>query len=271
MSLETQTGLAAPTVANPTGQIISDFKLETIPSPKGLDLYITFLRSANDCQRKNVPWIVRLKPSDAYAELFQPTCKNWNCPACGEANRKRWVARALHGIGYFEFLSIPIWFATITSHEKLSANASFRILPRAWDKLNQRYIRKVPGRERAYLAVPERHKSGKLHAHLIMTGEITKKWLKDNARSCGLGYQCDLSEVNSLGVGGYVSKYLVKTLDDNWPKNARRINTSRSWPDLPDLREDDGDTVTFKVPLNMSLEAVQRVLRNLGYQVVISH
>jgi hypothetical protein len=173
--------------------------------------------------------------------FFQPTCKKWDCPSCGQVNARRWIARALVGVDSFLAAGLQVDFVTLTSHEKLSAAASFRVFPHAWDTLRRRYVRAIPIDDPgAYFAVPERHQSGKLHTHMIASGGLPKKWWKDNARECGLGFQSDVQEVDSLGVGGYVSKYLGKTLAEKWPKNKRRVNTSRSWPQLPDLEQAPG-------------------------------
>lgn len=211
------------------------------PSPEGGLIYIEQFTAHAGCQTPKRPWMMASNFITGQSMFFQPTCKKWSCPACGEVNARRWVARALVGVESFQAAGIRVDFVTLTSHEKLSAAASFRVFPHAWDQLSKRYKRAIPTADPgAYFAVPERHKSLKLHTHLIASGGLSKKWWKDNARECGLGYQSDVQEVATLGVGGYVSKYLGKTLAEKWPKNKRRVNTSRSWPALPDLPQAEG-------------------------------
>lgn len=210
-------------------------------SPSGGLIYIEQLDAKSGCQTPRRPWMMASNFLTGQSMFFQPTCKKWSCPSCGEVNARRWVARALVGVDQFIAAGIRVDFVTLTSHEKLSAKASFMVFPHAWEQLRHRYYRAIsPDDPGAYFAVPERHKSLKLHTHMITTGGLTKKWWKDNARQCGLGYQSDVQEVASLGVGGYVSKYLGKTLAERWPKNKRRVNTSRSWPALPDLPQSAG-------------------------------
>lgn len=218
--------------------------LEFLPfalSPEGGLIYIEQFRKSDGCQTPRRPWMLACNHITRRSLFFRPTCKKWNCEYCGQVNARRWVARALHGVEHFQTAGYRIDFVTLTSHEKLSAAASFRVFPLAWSKLYDRYKYAIPlGDPGAYFAVPERHKSRKLHTHMIASGGLPKKWWKDNARECGLGYQSDVQEVASLGVGGYVSKYLGKTLAERWPRNKRRVNTSRTWPALPDLPQADG-------------------------------
>lgn len=214
-----------------------DFSL----SPEGGLIYIEQFTANDGCQTPNRPWMMASNFITGQSMFFRPTCKKWGCPACGEVNARKWVSRALAGVDQFLEAGIKVDFVTLTSHEKLSAAASFRVFPHAWDQLGKRYKRAIPlGDPGAYFAVPERHQSGKLHTHMIASGGLPKKWWKDNSRECGLGYQSDVQEVRTLGVGGYVSKYLGKTLAECWPKNKRRVNTSRSWPALPDLPQAEG-------------------------------
>jgi len=74
---------------------------------------------------------------------------------------------------------------------------------------------------------------------MIIAADFTKRWLKDNARSCGFGYQCDVSVFDNDDAikfaVWYTTKYLSKSLEiTQWPKHFRRIRTSRNWPVLPD-------------------------------------
>lgn len=203
------------------------------------------------------------------AILFKPACKTWGCPVCSEANKWRWMFRAVQGVAELTQQGIPLHFLTLTSHEKLDGPASFRVWPRAWNKLRARWRHHTPRIWRYYLAVPELHQDGRLHTHALIAGDLSERWWKDNARACGMGYMSDLEEVASLGVGKYVSKYLTKTVHDGWPKGKRRVNTTRNWPKLP--RPSDLDGWTFsKVPQNRTIMAEIRDLQAAGYEIIMA-
>jgi len=204
-------------------------------------IYIEQLAATFDCKTPNRPWMVAQNADTKMAIFFHPTCKLWSCPYCARINANRWILRGLLGTKTLLESGYSTQFVTITSHERLTAEQSFRVLPLAWPKLYRRYKRAVASDDpKAFIAVPERQpKSKKAHAHLIITGGLSKRWWKDNARECGLGYQSDVTDAN-LGAAGYLAKYLGKTLDEKWPKGKRRVNTSRSWPKLPELPEKVG-------------------------------
>lgn len=216
-----------------------DFRAFSLPlsgsETSGL-IFIEQLAANENCQTPNRPWMVAQNANTKLAIFFQPTCKLWSCPYCANVNARRWVARGAEGAKALLAAGYKTSFVTITSHEKLTANASWRVLPLAWPKLYRRYKRAVGISDpKAFIAVPERQpKSGKAHAHMIITGGLSKRWWKDNARECGLGYESDVKDAD-LGVVGYLTKYLGKTLEEKWPKGKRRVNTSRTWPMLPDL------------------------------------
>lgn len=210
-------------------------------SPEGGLIYIEQFHRNCSCETPKRPWMIASNFFTGQSIFFQPTCKKWSCAYCGQINAKRWIVRAIKGTEQLLSEGWKVDFVTITSHEKLTAAQSFYVLPRAWKTLHMRYKREIPGDDPgAYYAVPETHLTGVVHSHLIITGGLRKKWWKDNARECGLGYQSEVKEVITLGVGGYVSKYLGKTLDESWAKGKRRVNTSRSWPAMPELEQTIG-------------------------------
>lgn len=229
--------------------------------------YIEQFGGDDGCRTPNRPWMVAKNTTTGMALYFRPTCKTWNCPACGQVNARRWVATALHGVQDLRAAGVRVDFLTITSHERLSPAATFRVFPHGWDNLRRRYVREIPAEDPgAFLAVPERHKDGRLHAHAIISGGLKQKWWKDNARECGLGYKADAKEVVDLGVAGYVSKYLGKTLAEQWPKYKRRVNTSRTWPKLPPPSSAPGWTFAT-MPNDDKLTPVLSDLIQSGYTV----
>lgn len=238
----------------------------SLSGARGL-IYIEQFQKNSGCETPNRPWMIASNFFTGQSLFFQPTCKKWSCASCGYVNAKRWTVRAIKGTESLLESGCKVDFVTLTPHEKLTAEQSFRVLPLAWKKLSMRWKYEIPANDPgAYYAVPERHKSGKVHTHMIITGGLKKKWWKDNARECGLGYQSEVKEVATLGVGGYVSKYLNKTLGDPWPKGTRRVNTSRSWPSLPELEQVPG--WGFKTyATDRELRPVLEGLLNDGYQV----
>jgi len=219
------------------------------------------------CHTPNRPWMVAKNENTKMAIFFQPTCKLWACPYCAKINSGRWIIRAYNGAKTLLDEGRHADFVTITSHEKLTPEQTFRVFPLAWPKLYRRYKRAVSNEDpKAFIAVPERHKDGRLHSHLIITGGLSKRWWKDNARECGLGYQSDVRDAN-LGAAGYIAKYLGKTLDEKWPKGKRRVNTSRSWPALPELPVKIGwSFATY--PTDDKLSPVLGDLSHRGYTVI---
>lgn len=218
--------------------IFSVQELSFSSSPEGGLIYIEQFHKNDGCETPRRPWMIASNFFTGQSLFFRPTCKKWSCASCGQVNARRWTVRAIKGTEWLINAGYTPDFVTLTPHEKLTPAQSFRVMPLAWKTLHMRYKREIPVDDPgAYYAVPERHKSGKVHSHLIITGGLTKKWWKDNARECGMGYQSEVKEVATLGVGGYVGKYLGKTLADPWPKGTRRVNTSRSWPAMPELEQ----------------------------------
>jgi hypothetical protein len=168
--------------------------------------------------------------------VYMPGCKRWSCPVCGERNRKQWTARIYSGVVFYRDQGTGDWtFCTLTSHEKLKTfEQTWAVWPKAWGKLSTRMRRAFPGIR--YALVPEQHNDGRVHTHFLASYPINTRWLKDHARASGLGYQAEGKPVTQPGLAAYyVAKYLSKTLTAaKWPKNTRRIRTSRGWPQLPE-------------------------------------
>jgi len=197
-------------------------------SPKGLDLVLEQFDGL-DCPNQRVPWMRGMNKATMQMLLFRPRCKMWSCPVCGKANAWAWAFRAQDGAKELHAAGEPVAFVTLTPHEKLTPGQSWWVMPKAWMKLQARVRRAARGFE--YLCVPELHKSGKVHLHMLTTAGLAKRWWKTNGRECGFGYQNDAQEVWSVGgVIGYVEKYLMKGLGDDVPKGTRRVRTSRGWP-----------------------------------------
>jgi len=124
-------------------------------------------------------------------------------------------------------------FVTITSHEKLpNFEATERVWRLAWSKLYAALKRRKTGLE--YMIVPERHKDGRMHVHALWNAGVSQKWLKDNARARGLGYQCKIIHIaHERYAAKYVAKYVGKSLGDFHAAHFRRVRVSANWADIP--------------------------------------
>ena len=123
-------------------------------------------------------------------------------------------------------------FVTITSHEALPDFASTEAVWRdAWSKLYAALKRKQPSLE--YMIVPEKHKDSRMHVHAVWNAGVSQKWLKDNARKRGLGYQAKVVSISeSAPAVRYITKYIGKDLGEDVPAHFRRVRVSRGWADI---------------------------------------
>lgn len=190
------------------------------------------------CITPNRPYLIAEHAQHRTAVIFQARCKRWDCPYCAAKNAAFWTARAVHGSKELAQMGYELAFVTVTSRPRLSPEQSIEIFTQSWPKLRDR-IKRVNGKKYEFFLVPEKHKSGVLHAHMITTAVFSKRWVKDNAYASGLGYIADRQRLEKPeAAGGYVSKYLVKSLPgDAWPKGFRRVRTSQGWPQLPELEK----------------------------------
>lgn len=200
---------------------------------------------------------------------FLPDCGCWDCAYCARKRSKMWLFAAVNGVKVLQAENRAVDFLTVTSHEKLTADATLAVLNSAWVKLNRRIKRATDDHE--YFLIPEQHQNGRWHLHAITTARLPKKWWKDNARSCGFGYQSDVQEVGSVGgVAGYVSKYLTKVLQNsNLPKRFKRVRLSQGWPELPEIERPAG-WHGVRLPPETSLQSEVDRLTETGWTVVIA-
>lgn len=184
------------------------------------------------CSAEGVPFFYRSDVETQVAEFAKGTCKMWACEPCGARNAKRWIARIIKGCNTH---ANDWYFCTMTADENWrGADNSLRNLRRNWAKLRKRLARLAKKSDRGfyYVRVWEAHKDGSFHMHLITNFPVTTKWLKDNAKTCGLGHQARSEKTANPGqVAGYISKYMVKSLPNasHYPKGARRIEVSTNW------------------------------------------
>lgn len=167
------------------------------------------------------------------ALVTRADCDRWSCPECAERMRGRWILRAQIGVRQYIGAGQHVDFITITSHEKLPDFASTeRVWAKAWPVLYAALKRRSSKFQ--FFIVPEKHKDGRMHVHALWTADVTQKWIKDNARKRGLGYQAKRKPVVSAGAAvRYMAKYLGKSLGDDIPPRFRRVRVSQGWPKIP--------------------------------------
>lgn len=186
--------------------------------------------SPSSCVARNRPFLSACDADKKVILFFRANCRNWSCPHCARQNAIFWAMSAQKSLIYYAAIGIDIRFCTITSHEKLKTTAAtVKVFKSAWPMLLKR-MRREYGDDLGYFGVPEQHKDGRLHFHFFSTHALTNKWLKGNARECGLGYHAKSIKVEGDGKGAwYVSKYLHKSFEVEWPKKFRRIRKSQNW------------------------------------------
>jgi len=221
------------------------------------------------CTAENRPYLTGVSRYTETAILARPSCGMWNCPSCAARNAKRWIARIINHINR---VGGEWYMFTLTAHEKWrGTDASLINLRQGWKKLYNRMREKFG--VSSYVKVWEMHADSSFHLHGMVNRKIPKKWLKKNARQCGMGYQVDFHLVNNAGqVAGYISKYFLKSQEQGkkwqFPKGLRRIEASRDWTKLEDLNT-DGILVEWVV--NQTRECQLRVAayyKSMGYKIV---
>ncbi len=238
-----------------------------LPDPVGGGLSIREHLTASDCQTPNRPLMVAKHAGIGQAIIFRPNCKQWKCEYCSR-QRSGWFA-VLAAYGHEELTAKgdEIMFWTITSHAKIrTLDRGIFVWRSAWPKLRKRLQRVA--KNVSYFYIPEQHKDGSYHVHLLTSGKVTERWCKDNSAKTGLGYMSEYEPVRTAHKAAwYASKYLTKEshlLD--WPKFFRRVNTSRNWP-RPDPLEKNEHWAVMLLNKTYSVEAHKTVLEAQGMAV----
>jgi len=165
--------------------------------------------------------------------VTRANCDSWACEDCSKRMGEQWGFRAYLGSQQIIRRGEPLDFVTITSHEKLrDFAATEKVWRSAWAALYSALKRKTVNLE--YMIVPEKHKDGRMHVHALWNAGVTQKWLKDNARKRGLGYQCKIIHITDSGYAQkYITKYIGKDLGTDVPPKFRRVRVSNNWADIP--------------------------------------
>jgi len=228
---------------------------------------------AESCQRVGRPMIRGQNCETMQAALFRPDCGCWDCPYCARKN----LAKLRHVIA-FGVVAVgraqKIEFVTLTSHEKLqSPEQTFKVLALAWNKLNRRFKRTAArtGATVYYVQVPEAHKSGRWHLHMLSSPPMGKRWWKNNARACGFGYQAHAEVLVKHGrAGQYMQKYVRKQLTGDghgWSKSMRRVRHSNNWPMSDQTKRKQKDWQWDVLPKEIAIRDEINRLIVAGYRV----
>jgi len=206
--------------------------------------------------------------STARALVTRANCDSWNCPECSRRMAEAWVLRAQIGVRQYLSAGYMVDFVTITSHEKLKTfEATEAVWREAWPVLYAALKRIAPVLE--YFIVPEKHADGRMHVHALWTAGVKQKWLKDNARKRGLGYQAKIKHVGSAhGAAQYVTKYVGKSLGADVPKKFRRVRVSQGWPDIPSPVVENAGLKWEYVGTNGALSVVYAECQEKGIKLI---
>lgn len=173
--------------------------------------------------------------------IIKARCGLWKCTYCAQVNKHQHYIRILNGCNELLNREQELNFVTITSHERLKTTEQcLYVWRKAWRMLRERLRRKHASNtddKLCFFLVTEFHKDKRLHWHGIINCDISTRWLKQNSRECGLGYQCKSSKIdNAIQGTNYSIKYISKSLHiEDYPKKMRRITYSQSFPDKPTL------------------------------------
>lgn len=189
------------------------------------------------CPALETPYLYSDKIKTGYRIIFKARCKMWTCEYCAGVNKRNHFKRILYGIDQLQNQGFKFSFVTVTSHERVRTfSGSYRVWKSAWKKLRQRAVRHEQSIEKGifhYVYIPECHQDGTLHWHGLFSGSFTTRWWKDNARECGLGYECESIDIQDSFQGAnyclkYISKHMGQKIDI---PRFRRINYSQKFPD----------------------------------------
>lgn len=198
-----------------------------------------------------------MSEADNQIKIMKVPCKSWDCEHCGAVNTGRWKTRLQHA---FRVLPGEWQFISFTAHENWRGmDASIENIRRNSDKLWKRWQRmavKCYGKTFHYVRVYEPHSDGSLHVHAFIKADFRmyqyqnmracraenrparktplkpRRWLKNNSRYCGMGYQTDVQKITDTGKAtAYITKYISKNLNaTEFPPGTRRIQTSAFFP-----------------------------------------
>lgn len=195
-------------------------------------------------------------------------CGTWECEQCADKMRRMHQLRIIEACGIT--LGGQWCFLTITSHESMRGyDATRKNLTEGLRKLFERLRRK--NKTKHYVLIHEYHKDGvSLHVHMLYNAIVDERWLKDNCRACGMGYQVKAIKLKEpKSAGKYVTKYLSKSIAQGnlFPKRFKRVRYSVNFPKF-EFEEKESDYIWSSIDKNH--EELKRFIlwnRRNGYQV----
>lgn len=135
-----------------------------------LESLLVELEEKTLCSKPGRPFLYTI--DDTEVRIVQPGCKMWNCAHCSRRKARQWALRVYTGIEKFQADEPAIWhFITLTSHQNLKTfESTLAVWPKAWAKLSTRMRRqaKANGQSMRYVLIPEKHKDGRLHTHMMV-------------------------------------------------------------------------------------------------------
>jgi Replication protein len=250
-------------------EILADETVLVNCPPNGGLSFIEHLHAdaTQKCPNSDGKFIVGINHRLQKAMVFVPNCKQWSCPVCSLRNAKKWIARVINGIN---ILGGDWYMLTLTSHEKMrGTQASLKNLREGFTKFAERMRRKYGTRQ--YVKVWELHQDKSLHLHFLIDCNLGKKWTKDNARACGMGYQIEIHKIDNAGmVAGYIAKYTLKNAANlpDMPKNLRRIQCSLKFPKLPKLGGLESDWLWVRLETEYGVFNTMQKVYERGYEMI---
>jgi len=200
------------------------------------------------CETPNRPYLLGTKPDGKTAVLIKPNCGLWTCPYCAQQRKSEWFLTAYKGVTVLQEKGLDVAMISLTSRggkgrTRARALESFLV---GFPKLRKKAVYRMG--TFSYIAIPEQHKNGIMHLHVLCNNLETPHWWHDAAYKSGLGYQADVRQVDEPGKGAfYVAKYIDKHLAFGlWPKGFRRVRTSQDWPRVDLEPESDADWEVFQ-------------------------
>lgn len=191
------------------------------------------------CEKTRNVTVFGKNSTEKTALLFNPRCKTWNCDYCAELNKDFWIHQAMRGVLVITSEGRDVQFVTLTSRPYATPTTGLYFFKQNWPKLNRKLkyhtdkYRGNLGYEWAYFLVPEKHKSGVVHCHILAaTLYNTESSWKDFALKSGFGWKVDVQPlVSPAKAASYIAKYLHKDAGkEAWPPGFRRVRHSYNWP-----------------------------------------
>jgi hypothetical protein len=159
----------------------------------------------------------RAAPGGREVRAIALPCKSWGCPACARKKAKKYRDMLEH-----LWYNKQLWFVTLTFLHNQQPREAWASAAGAWNRLRLSLTRTI-GRF-AYVRILESHNTSSYpHYHIVVTAYPGTARLGDLAKKAGFGWQIRVARINSVGIGGYLSKYMVKPWSLPESQTLRRL------------------------------------------------